>query len=447
MRRFLLTVPNFANKMVGNRFVGKTAVLKLQKAGSNWVEGDRFFNRASELQALEERVRDGAHTLLTAQRRMGKTSLVRELLRRLGDAGGFEPIFVDLEAAMDPADAIAEIGASSRSAQGAWHRIQSAFANALRTAGDQVETLSLGDLKAKLRGGMSAGDWRQKGDDLLAALAENDRPVVLALDELPILVNRLLKGQDEDITPEGRQAADAFLSWLRHNGQTHRDRICMILAGSVGLEPILRQAGLSAHANIFSSFDLKPWNEQTAKECLEALAANYGLDLPQEVRVAMCHRLRCQIPHHVQQFFDHLHEHLRRAGRNKASLEDVAIVYQRELLGPRGQMVLDHYENRLRLVLGRNGYPTALDMLTEASVNHGKLGNDAIALFHALAEGQAQSVPVKDVLYTLEHDGYLAPEEGGYRFVSGLLEDWWRARHGQHFVPIADRDVAAGPKR
>lgn len=81
----------------------------LRKGGSNWVEGDRFFDRESELEALEERVRDGTHTLLTAQRRMGKTSLVRELLRRLADKGKFETVFVDLEAAANPADAIAEI--------------------------------------------------------------------------------------------------------------------------------------------------------------------------------------------------------------------------------------------------------------------------------------------------------------------------------------------------
>ena len=55
----------------------------LRKAGANWVEGDRFYDRESELEALTERVGDGIHTLLTAQQRMGKTSLVRELLRRL----------------------------------------------------------------------------------------------------------------------------------------------------------------------------------------------------------------------------------------------------------------------------------------------------------------------------------------------------------------------------
>ena len=61
----------------------------LRKAGGNWVEGDRFFDREAEIEALMERVEDGTHTLVTAQRRMGKTSLVRELLRRLREDGNF----------------------------------------------------------------------------------------------------------------------------------------------------------------------------------------------------------------------------------------------------------------------------------------------------------------------------------------------------------------------
>ena len=53
-----------------------------------WVSGDNFFNRERELQILEIRVRDRNHILLTGQRRMGKTSIVQELGRRLeGDNG------------------------------------------------------------------------------------------------------------------------------------------------------------------------------------------------------------------------------------------------------------------------------------------------------------------------------------------------------------------------
>ena len=414
----------------------------LRKGGSNWVEGDRFFDREAELEALEERVRDGTHTLLTAQRRMGKTSLVRELLRRLAETGEFETVFVDLEGAMDPADAVAEIGVQARPLRGAWDRIKDGFANLLQDVGDRFEELAVADIKVKLRAGIDAGNWPQRGDAVLGALASSDRPVVLALDELPILVNRLLKDDTGVITPQGRRAAEEFLSWLRRNGQTHRGRISMILSGSVGLEPVLEEAGLSAHANIYSAYDLKPWSEETAASCLAALAESYDIGLSPEIREDMCRRLRCCIPHHVQMFFDKLHDRLRRAGRQDASPEDAERVYLHEMLSVRGQVDMQHYEGRLETILGRTGYPIALEILTETAVR-GRLEDDTIDRYRAhFAAGIEDGVPsVEDVLHVLEHDGYLERQDSGYRFVSGLLEDWWRGRYGGNFRS------AVGPER
>ena len=112
------------------------------------------------------------------------------------------------------------------------------------------------------------------------------------------------------MTPAGKRKADAFLSWLRKMGQSHRGRVTLILSGSVSLEPLLEEAGLSAQANIFSPYDLKPWSEETAVSCLEALAGSYEVGLGPEASRDMCRRLRCCIPHHVQMFFDRMHDHL-----------------------------------------------------------------------------------------------------------------------------------------
>ena len=49
----------------------------MKSATGRWVSGDDFFDRESELRILDARVRAGNHTLLTGQRRMGKTSIVR----------------------------------------------------------------------------------------------------------------------------------------------------------------------------------------------------------------------------------------------------------------------------------------------------------------------------------------------------------------------------------
>ncbi len=417
----------------------------LRKGGSNWVDGDRFFDREVELEALEERVREGTHTLLTAQRRMGKTSLVRELLRRLAEAGEVDTVFVDLEAAMDPADAIAEIGVQARPLGGAWDRIKSSFVNVLREAGDRLEELAVADMRVRLRAGIDAGNWPQRGDAVFSALASDDKPVVLALDELPILVNRLLKDDTGVATPQGKRSADEFLSWLRRNGQAHRGQVTTILSGSVGLEPLLEQAGLSAHANIYSAYDLKPWSEDAAAACLAELAGTYGIGLSPEVGEDMCRRLRCCIPHHVQMFFDKLHEHLRHEGRRNATPEDGERVYLHEMLSVRGQADLQHYEGRLQTVLGKSGYLVALEILTATAVE-GRLDRDTLELYrmHFGAREEDGAPSVEGILHVLEHDGYLEREDGGHRFVSGLLEDWWRGRYGANFEPAIEPERGAG---
>ena len=409
------------------------------RMSSNWVDADRFFDREAELRLLRERVVNGTHTLLTAQRRMGKTSLVRELLRRLDETGEFATVFVDLEGAMDAADAVAEMAAQARSLQGVRGRIMSWASNSLRGVLDNVEELGVSEFRVRLRGGMDAGNWQRIGDQVFEALAANERPVVLAVDELPILINRLLKGHEYQITTERLSVTDSFMGWLRRCCQAHQGRVCLIISGSVGLEPVLSQARLSAHANVYEPFDLRAWDHDVAAECLAALGRGHGIWLPEEVQGEMCRRLRCCVPHHVQRFFHHLYEHLVRDQRQEATLDDVELVYQRDLLSVRGQRDLVHYEERLRMVLGDEDYTDALSLLSEAVVNDGLLTHPVVRLYRDEVVAKREEDGMADVLYVLQHDGYLEECDGGYSFVSGLLEDWWRARHGRQFTSIAQR--------
>ena len=410
------------------------------RMSSNWVDGDRFFDREVELQLLRQRVENGTHTLLTAQRRMGKTSLVRELLRQLDEDGEFATVFVDLEGAMDAADAVAEMAARARPLQDVGRRIASWLRHGVRDVRDNIEELGVSELRVKLRAGLDAGNWQRIGDQVFDALAANDRPVVLAIDELPILVNRLLKGHKYRVTPERLAVTDGFMGWLRKCCQAYEGKVCLIISGSVGLEPILRQARLSAHANVYTTLDLGPWSQDVADECLAALARGYRVCLTDEIRQEMCSpaTLLCAascaavLPPPLRASWSGSSE-------TRPHWTMWELVYQRDLLSVKGQASLVHYEERLRMVLGDEGYTEALSLLSEAIVNGGRLTRDVIELYRSDAAAKGEEDNVVNVLYVLQHDGYLAECNGGYAFVSGLLEDWWRARHGQSFTSIALR--------
>jgi uncharacterized protein len=416
---------------------------KLLKTIGSPVKGDRFWGREQEVALFIADLDEGAHILLVAQRRMGKTSLMYEVSRQIQDR--YLCLHVDLQSAQSAADAIAELSAETSQDQRLWTETKKIFGNILAALPVKVDSLQLAAIKMTLRTGLTSGDWREKGDRLLEVLASSDRPVAIFFDEVPILVNRLLKGSDFIITPERRQQVDEFMSWLRASSIKHQGQVRIVLTGSIGLEPILRQAGLSATINTFTPFDLSYWSIETARGCLEALALNYEVVFETGAIDRMLEKLGVLVPYHVQMFFDSLERQRKLSSVNAVSVALVDEIYQTKMLGVRGQSNLSHLEERLKLVLGTVLYPLALDLLTEAAVV-GCLTPVAVNILGReaaleLSEGGTTIEACREILMVLEHDGYLQQSDDGYSFVSKLIRDWWQARYGFNFVPAAQRQL------
>lgn len=119
---------------------------------------------------------------------------------------------------------------------------------------------------------------------------------------------------------------------------------------------------------------------------------------------------------------------------------DAEEVYKTDMLGARGHAELTHYEERLKMVLGDEVLPLAIEMLTEAAVL-GRLTGQALEVLQKdyAFEGLAVAEVQKEILWVLEHDGYLRLSKKGYAFVSRLLRDWWKERHRSFYTPILKR--------
>jgi len=400
----------------------------MKQAHGNWVTGDTFWDRKIELDVFIEKVKDGANILLLAPRRMGKTSLMHEASKRL--SGQCLCIFVDLQKAETSADVLMELGRVIYPYKNLRQKWASAASGVLKTCLNAVEEVGVYDFGFKLRGGLTEGNWDIEADKLLDVLASAEKPVVIFMDEVPIMVNRILKGGGDALIPGGREKADKFMSWLRGNTLRLKGKVCFVVSGSIGFSPVLNQAGLSATLNTFEPFQLKPWGKDTAAECLQALAEEYGISLSSKVVDEMLGRLGCLVPHHVQMFFSHLHDHCRRSAISIPEITDVVSVYESGMLGARGYTELVHYEERLGMVLGGNLLPATISILAAAASKR-VLKNDEIPIL--LAEygfsGQAAKEAQKKIFQVLEHDGYLEKRASGYSFVSKLVKDWWKKRH------------------
>jgi hypothetical protein len=392
---------------------------------------------------LIELIDEDENLLVVAPRRIGKTSLLRESLRILNSRGRDFCVFVDLQHCSAPEEVIVSLALATKPISGLWTRALESFKIALGEFWDRVESVGIDVLELRLREG-SAEAWQIRGRQMLANLAKAERPVVIYLDELPIVINRMMRGTDRRLNPHGIANADLFLSWLRQSATEHQGRIRFVVCGSIGLEPVLHQGGLSQTVTHLRPFPLNSWNREVADGCLSALANSYGLVCDPDTRANMLdHLAEFYVPHHVQMYFGHVLDDCRRHGSNRVTVADTERVYSELMLGTRGHAELADYEERLLRVIGPDLTPVALDLLTEAAVV-GTLQPSAMArIVRDLQKNSYdEASALRDLLGILQHDGYLeqVPEQNGaFRFVSKLLRDWWQRRFGNGYIPAGKR--------
>ena len=403
----------------------------MKSATGRWVSGDDFFDRESELRILDARVRAGNHTLLTGQRRMGKTSIVRELGRRLKDQG-WVFLFTDVEGATCAEDVIADVAQALHPVR----PIASRVAAGLRWFTENVEEVSALEFRMKIRAGLNAGNWRRHGEQLIRDCARHDHSVLLVIDELPIFLKRMLDQHDD-----GAHRVEEYLSWLRGALQAVDARSpVLIVSGSIGLAPLVQRLGIPDRINHLDPLRLGPWDRHTSIACFERLATDHRLWVEEGVADAVYDAIGLGIPHHVQSFFARLREFTIMQERDRVTVTDVDTVYRTALLGPSGQNDLVHYQTRLKEGLDDDRYTIAMEILAEAAV-HGTFTPTARRCLEQCYAPIVDDVPsrIAEVLDVLMHDGYIETIADGFRFPSRLLKDWWSSRFRDHHSPLEQR--------
>lgn len=408
-------------------------VRKLRQAQGNWVDGERFWGREGDIKILTRKIDEGAHISLVAQRRMGKTSLMKELSRRLRDK--YLCLYLDLQKESEPADAITELAMLLQPYDSLWRKSQRVFANVLEKITGGVEEIAISEIKVKLRAGLDSGNWMGKGDELFRILSKSEKPVLLMIDEIPLMVNHMLRGSEGIMTNESKEEVELFMSWIRKNSIEHQGKVRIMLSGSIGLESVLHQAKLSAVINNYQPYELKPWDFETAVGCLRALAENDDVIFKDNAEEAMVKKLGCCIPHHVQLFYSHVYDHCVRNGDMQFFASQVDELYENEMLGIRGHAELTHYEERLSMYFSKEYLPFVAAVLTETALS----GIITVPVILELRDEYASKKTFTDetlseMLRILQHDGYLRKRKDGYIFESGLLKDWWKKAHEEFYT-------------
>ena len=302
------------------------------------------------------------------------------------------------------------------------------FAKAVKDVlGRLSATVDTGVLRVELKSAIGR-EWSHAADQLqarLSRLPDAGHNLLIIVDELPILVSRMLRtgGEIRD--------AELLMSWFRQLRQAPelRERICTLAGGSIGLEGVLRRAGLSGSINDLVPFRLDSWSRSTATEFLNSLAQSYEFTLDDASVTRLLDLLRDPVPYHVQLFFSSLRDV---CGGDAAGVSPEAVeqCFSERLTGASGTAYLDHYATRLEIALDEHEQAMAVGILQIACR---RTRGATPAELEDLRRSDERTYGA--VLRDLEADGYLRQEDGRLEFRSNLLREWWRKHYGRRIAP------------
>jgi uncharacterized protein len=369
------------------------------------VEGADFYGREKELQyTWENHVSKGISLLLSAPRRVGKTSFSKKLLK-LAEEKRWKTFYLDLEGLSTESDFVKRFKEKLKSEKW-WDK-----------AGDVILKIFESIEELKVAGNeisINSNIWRSDTYGKIRQLIENTEKILIVIDELTIYLNHLLIQQD------GREKVVFFLEWLRGFRQT--TRVSWIFCSSVGIENFASMHQLSKHLNDLHPYPIGAFSEDEAREFISRLKLEKNVQFTKDHVQHILDRLTWYLPYFIQLLVEKINS-LVYEGKQ---LSNVTIDEAYDCLITENHF--NTWDERLREEYFEfEDY--ARKILKLCVSPDGRSRDDLlINLTAKKSEKEKTEVMLSKLLYMLKNDGYLVEHDGKYIFRSPLLRDFWHAR-------------------
>jgi len=378
------------------------------------VIGSDFFGREQEIEYVWNLINKGNNIMLPSPRRVGKTSFAFKMLEKAKRADWLT-VNINLEQ-YNELEFINEF---------VKQLISQSTIEKVKQGGEKLLE-QIKQLKPKIayEGVEVSWEWQSQKKDLyekLTNLLDHKKPVLIFLDELTVLLSKLIE-QDNGI-----DKVTDLLHWMRALRIKNASKIKWIYCSSVGIENFTHTYNISESLNDVSNYYLKSFDNTTSKNMLIELGKNNAVNLNELVIDAIIEKLDYCLPFFLQIMYEKISYLVKVEGKEQ------------------DETIVTEAYNR---IIEEKHFNTWIERLEK---QYGDLANHSFTLLKHICQEKKGSkrtnlqnqleAKINDrekvesvlsrLLYMLKNDGYLIEEEGLYKFRSPLLRDFWFKRFVQ----------------
>src|SRR5215469_4535114 len=360
------------------------------------------------------RVLETRSLVLSAERRMGKTSVIKKMTAEASPSK--LPIYRDLEGIRTPIEFVETLYRDVETYLGKIQRV----ANRVRTFLAHLGGAEVGNILKFPP--ISAPHWKTLLTNTVEDLVEHqDRDVILFWDEMPLMLFNIRQSAGETVAME-------LLDVLRSLRQTHL-RLRMVFTGSVGLHNVisaLKRAGYANDpTNDMDLVDVPPLEMKDATRLAELLLQGENLTALPEVAKTIAEAVD-GVPYFIHHVVDQLAQ-----TEGMIDATTVLRVVSASLTDPHDRWHMGYYSDRLKTYYSPEEQKLAFLALDVLAFESKALPfNELFNLVKSrLVTEDAEAC--RQLLELLQQDHYLVrDEQGRYLFRFQLIKRWWKQSRG-----------------
>lgn len=377
------------------------------------VEGDDFFGREKEIRQAN-RLLDRNHSLLlSAPRRIGKSSLAKRLIEEK-KAQGWKCVYIDLEETTTE-EGFLRLVIEAFKNNGIWKQFAEGMSKGLASVLDRIEKVSVGLIDFNI-------GKKEEQEDLyknLKELIKHEEDTFIVVDELTLFLGILNKSDN------GAEKVAFILNWLRSLRQVSKTQVRWLFCGSVGLRNFTSAMNLGYTINDLTEFSLDELTREEAIGLLRGLCRSEDINMSEECINYTLDKLQWNIPYFIQVIFSKLAEDY----GGKITQENIDVAYDKLC----SENYLSTWSERLAEY--REYEVPARQILKSLSTQSSGMERDS--MLDILMTDQDVSMreqidyTLSKVLEMLENDGYIIKKNTTRAFRSPLLRDYWFSKFVQ----------------
>lgn len=374
------------------------------------ARGEDYFHRPQITEEIWSKLKSGSNPLLVAPRRVGKSSILFDLLDN--PRPNFITVYCDSEAVNDENEFYKKLFYLVNDGLGGIKKYKNKIESFTKDLLSRIDSFSVADASITL--GQSKLSYLNELKTMLTNLKLDDDRVIILLDEFAQTDENII--EDKDV-----RKAISFLENKREFRASFHKRIQFVYAGSIGLENIVSKIDGIKFINDLASIRIPPLSEKEAREFVKKILGDNEINFNEQSFEYLIQKISWLIPFYFQIILDECGKILKDTSSNEITNDVINLAFTNAL---KHRIYFEHWFTRLRTAYKGDDFTfvkEALNLISSKS-SVPSTGILDLALKYKLEHSY------NNILNALKHDGYINNNDDPkiYRFNSPLLREWWK---------------------